>query len=189
MEKLIDVFNQIKEHFQKNINNVSLTELHNLISKEDKTEFDRGKLIQILTIIEELLRCIRSLGQNHFDFNANSIVKKSTQFILYDNIEMKTNGLVMVFNIYLETLKKLISILDSKTDRFALLKLYSYLVSAKEFLIKKSTEYNKLVMKNESNRSMIHTVLNDVVDVYLRESSSLNLIDIYKDLSNLLTKN
>ena len=186
MNRLFEIFNQIKTNLQKNITTITMADLYYLMGKSTKSDEEKKQILQIHEYIKKMLDCIESLGTRFFDVEIKNIGQRKSGMILYDDIESKIKSLIIIIDTFIDTFSKFIQLLNSKNEGFVLRKLLSYFRESRNYLVRRTSEYSKQVIKNENDKANIRILLNDVIDIFLRESTNLQLIPLHNKLSNMM---
>lgn len=184
-QRLVDIFQQIKGSlYKREVPEHELRELRLLIAKRPKSAEERATLSAAFGLISTLRTTCGQLGSRVFKIEIDSIKNKSAAPVIYDVVDLKIRDLMRVLDTFIDTVSRFFEIIDYKEETFALKKSVAYLKGTREYLIKRTNEYTKQIIKNERDKEGIKLVLNDAIDVFLQESTSLQVLRFYELLED-----
>jgi hypothetical protein len=183
MSEIKDSFNKIKNIlYKKNEETRSLIDLVEFIQKPIKTEEDIKLIKRLKSYTDRMIQCINDLGTKSIVLNTK--IEEFQEGLDIDNdLDIQVKEIILIIDQFVDGLSVLIRTFDFKTEYFQLKRSEYYIKSYRSNLIKKLHEFNLKTQINKEDEKTILILINDIIDVVIKESSKLRLKKMNEVLS------
>lgn len=152
-----------------------LTDIAELITKENKTKQEYQKINNLLIYIDAMVESLQDIGTKIAEINTSEEIEFDG-FKNFNKNETHIKDIVLYMDQFIDALFAFMRTHSNDSSSFELKKSSTYLKAIRDSFVKSSREFKLKIIRNPHEEKNFRVVINDAIDNFIKEGYSFRIL-------------